>query len=295
MNSILKDVLGIIVLKLDVRDVLNLRATCKHINSCILGFNKYWYYQCFLRNKFDILVRSSAIKHVDGVKKKLPNGDTFIFPYIMCLSNKPMGEIDKDTFDDPECKIWKKEAHSLGLFDEGQDEGSKYESAYCRMQYLKKTESNFICPNKKHYNNMTNFHYVPPMNDVNIIDGEIINCYDKTKNYFKLYLKYTFSRNIIGYVNKTCPNWEECYSLDNAEDTLYDHFNDNRDYCAEYIHDAKNEIEDLKKQIAEKEELISAEQKKLIKIHTEFGNNIDKFDRLKSIYDKNFGNMDKLE
>jgi len=52
-----KDVLGIIILKLSYRDVLNLRATSKDLRDVIATFNKFWFLKYFKRwakfNQFD--------------------------------------------------------------------------------------------------------------------------------------------------------------------------------------------------------------------------------------------------
>jgi hypothetical protein len=44
-----KDVLGLIVLNQEFKDVLSLRASCKHFDKCIRSYNKYWFLRWLIR------------------------------------------------------------------------------------------------------------------------------------------------------------------------------------------------------------------------------------------------------
>src|SRR5436190_19880657 len=96
-----KDILGLLILKLNIKSISNLRLTCKYINSCILSYNKFWFFRYFIKNKFQILVEKGHLKHIFGTKKKLPNGEIFIIPLLVCLTNKSFEEVNEKLFQDP--------------------------------------------------------------------------------------------------------------------------------------------------------------------------------------------------
>ena len=285
METILRDILGIIVLKLNVKDVLNLRATCKRLNDCILGFNKYWFFQYFLKNKYEILLSKYNLKHVHGVKKEMSNGEVFLFPYITCLTLKSCKEVNEFFVKDPEYESWKKEANELGFFNEA----SEYESAYCRTKYLNKTE-NFTCTDVTHYD-VTSFSNIKPMLSINIIDEKILNCYEPKTEYFKLYVKYMYSRTIIEHMKKKIGYYDKentISSLDKMENIIIDDFASIKDDIVQDINQNEDEIETLKKQIQEHEKEIYEKRLHLKGEEEESEKNMKEFLRLKEEYNKIF-------
>ena len=278
---------------MDVKDVLNLRATCTRLNTCILQYNKYWFFQYFLKNKFEILFSKNYLEHVYGIKKKLANGETFVFAYINCLTTRSYDEVDifvKDSSYD----AWKKEANQLNLFNEGIDESSQYESAYCRMKYLKKNE-NFICPDSTHYD-ITPFSDVKNMSSVNIIDEKILKCYELHKDYFRLYLKYFYSRNIIKRIREKCHNTNvrrrrshDIRSFVELENFIVEDLdcvkrdtNDEIEEVEEEINNLRREIEDKQKEIWNKKQFLKDKEEKSKQ-------NMEEFHQLKEESNKIFG------
>jgi hypothetical protein len=262
MESILKDVLGIIVLKLNVGDVLNLRATCKHLNTNILHLKKYWFFQYFLKNKFKMLLNKKLLRHVHGVEKKMLNGETFLFPYTFCMTNISTYEMNEKFGKDPDYETWKSEANTLGFYDGGLGEGSKYETAYCRMKYLEKSDKNFICPDLDHYD-------VKPFSEirmfyVNIIDEKILKCYEQNTDYFRSYLKYMYSQHIIKKMrNCTTCEFEHDVSIERIQEIISEDFNRKKRDTREEIEEVEGEIKDLRKGIEKREKDIEKKEQYL--------------------------------
>ena len=283
MESILKDILGITILKLDVRDVLNLRATCKRLNTCILQYNKYWFFQYFLKNNFDILFSKNYLKHVHGVEKPLPNGEIFLFPYINCMTLKSSNEVNENFIKDSEYKSWEKEANELGFFK------GEYEAAYCRMKYLKKTE-NFTCQDVNHYD-VSPFSDIKPMSSINIIDEKILKCYEPTTEYFRLYVKYRYCQTIIEQIKKKIGYYEKentISSLNKMENIIIDDLARIKRDTDEEINQIEDEIETLKNQIQLREKEILEKRLYLKGEEQESDKNMKEFLRLKEEYQKIF-------
>ena len=68
MEDIGKHILGLIILKLDIKDVLNLRLTCGKLNEIIINFNKYWFVKSF---EYNYPHCEKFLRHVNRLKKKI--------------------------------------------------------------------------------------------------------------------------------------------------------------------------------------------------------------------------------
>ena len=280
METILKDTLGIIVLKLDVRDVLNLRATCKQLNTCILQYNKYWFLHYFLKNKFKILLDKRMLQHIHSIKKQMMNGETFLFPYTECLTKLSDEEVNERFFKDTNYDTWKIEANSLEFYNEGTDERQKFETAYCRLKYLENTEKSFICPYDSHYN-LKSFSDIKPMIYINVIDEKILPCYQSSNEYFRFYLKSMASQSIIKRIRKNCRFHVHMSTLDDVEDIITEDFLRTKT-------DMFEEIDELRREIQEKELEIEKKKKDLRNEEEKSKQNAAEFLRLKEEYEKIF-------
>lgn len=117
MNDLSKDVVGMIVLKLDYIDVLNLRIVSRKFENTINNFNKFWYLRWLKRryefyydseeyneDGFDFLKLKELVrKHVKMFKCEL-NGAYFKLPFQQCLcpidikaTDFNFGDVEKST------------------------------------------------------------------------------------------------------------------------------------------------------------------------------------------------------
>ena len=178
-----------------------------------------------------------------------------------------------------------KEANELGFFNQA----IEYESVYCRTKYLNKTE-NFSCPDVSHYD-VTPFFNINPMLSVNIINEKILKCYEPKTEYFKLYVKYMYSRTIIEHMKKKMGYYEKensISSLDKMERIIIDDFVRIEDEVMQDINHIEDEIETLKKQIQEHEKEIYEKKLYLKGEEEESEKNMKEFLRLKEEYNKIF-------
>jgi hypothetical protein len=262
MKSILKDILGIIVLKLNVKDVLNLQATCKRLNICILQFNKYWFFQYFIKNKFKMLLDKRLLQHVYGIQTKMANEENFIFPYIQCLTKKAYDEIDIEFVKHSNYEIWKIEANTLGFYDE-----NDYEASYCRLKYLKETENSFVCPHDTHYD-LTSYRDIT-MTSINIIDDKILSCYDPNKKYFHSFLKWGCSQNMIKRFGKQIAYDDSVTFLDNLQHSISQHILHTKKNVHEEIEGLMREIERREKYLKDKEEKSKKNMEEFLQVKAE--------------------------
>jgi len=218
-----KDVLGLLIIKLDLKDVLNLRLSCKYYNDIILKFNKYWFSQ----------VKSKVKIHKNPIEKRNEFFESYgcVMPLkypieSLEINNVSEEQINSEVIKHPLYKIWREEVIK------NRDYPEKVISGICRIKYLKEKYPNFKCPVQKHY------HYPELIlqTDVNILDEKISKYYDKDVFYFRILIKEKIEESFRKEYNTINLNKIKRYiernrkKLDENEEKLqyYINFNDTK-------------------------------------------------------------------
>ena len=119
MENLGKDISGIVVVGLNLKTVLNLRATYKKLNSMILRYNKYWFLQYFQMDPFNIFRNKKYIEHTYQQEYVQTNGVVVNLINIGCfVNNCEHDDINNLTYKHPNYKNWKKQAKILGYIKE---------------------------------------------------------------------------------------------------------------------------------------------------------------------------------
>jgi len=185
MEDIGKDILGLIVLKLEMKDVLNLRLTCRKLNEIIINFNKYWFVKSF---EYNYPYCEKFLRHFNHTHWDASYKFSFKAPYIQCVSPSYIPEelnlIDEEVLKHPLYKEWVNKWKSI---TKNRSFPETYKKGYIRGKYLKNKYPDFKCPNKEHYTHKLKKSWLK-MNNINVINENIVEFYDHEKKYFKIYV-----------------------------------------------------------------------------------------------------------
>jgi hypothetical protein len=196
-----KDVLGLIVLKLEFKDVLNLRASCKHFDKCIRSYNKYWFLRWLIRvYRFKNVFNCQLGKH-KGCTCKIGNF-SFELPYIQCVcpnhnDHEKRNELLNEIKSNPLYSLWIKE-YKESLSEEARNHKCNIlcnmnciniQEGYCKMKYFQVLFPNYICEDLSHYSIEINPEYLVRSYH-EIIHDRLIEFYDLKINYFDHYTNF---------------------------------------------------------------------------------------------------------
>ena len=178
MDNIPKEILGIILAKIDLQTTLNLRLTCKKFDCKIQKYNKFWFIVYFKKNVFKVLKNANCLPTHVKIYRGSHNQMKTEIPYFACMTDKNGDDVYQSMVNYYNYNKWYRQAKDLGYTTKSA------RIDYCRCLYLKETEPNFICSNKDHYASFPNF--IISLNDINILDDSISSFYDPKINYFQL-------------------------------------------------------------------------------------------------------------
>ncbi len=188
MESLGKDILGIIILKLKIRSILNLRSTCKKLNLRVISYNKYWFLKYFNIDTFNTLKKNKCITHTFQENYIQENQVVVkITPFECFTDDEEYDNINSLASVHPNYKTWENEATSLVCIKEKTD----FIQGYILEQYLKDNVQP-KCKHISHYPDFPKFlsFFRRPMIDIGIIAEELIPFYKNEENYFKKFLKH---------------------------------------------------------------------------------------------------------
>ncbi len=191
MEKLGKEIIGILVLKLSVNDVLNLRFACKKLNSIILSYNKYWFLKCFGINTYHIMFKFLKGHYHEYTQS---DGKKISLPDLNCTTNKSVNEVDAESEKHEKYSRWKMQGIELGLVNENKGD---FLNAYIRYRFLKciyNDELFYPCQYSDHDNESERrVIYVAlerPMRQIFFLEDSFIPFYIFNKNYFKKLIKY---------------------------------------------------------------------------------------------------------
>lgn len=201
-----KNILSLIVIKLDFIDVLNLRATCKYFNRCIRGYKKYWFLK-WLKRKYRFEKLEMMIEYGENKcpknKFNIPNIDC-IYPDYWALSHEEKNDFSTTVKNDPLYPQWKKEFREINNSEFYDEYEILLEKGYCNLKYCQKTFPNHVCDFDPHYSDEINEEYIKQTYP-EIIHEKLLNIYDFQTNYFNEYLNYKPEHKRCDYCKKIYP------------------------------------------------------------------------------------------
>ncbi len=177
MENIEKDTLGIALMKLTLKDIVNLRLTCKKLNEKIQKYNKYWFSLYFKKNMFKVLKEANNLPKHTKTFKGFNNLAKLEIPYLSCMTDREGDDVQQSMVNHYNFNKNFQEAENLGYFSKD------FKMAYCTYCYLKETEPNFICKDISHYEYFPSYFFY--MKDVNILNTSISTFYKCEVNYFR--------------------------------------------------------------------------------------------------------------
>jgi hypothetical protein len=190
--NLCKDVLGLIVLKLEFKDVLNLRASCKYYDKCIRSYNKYWFLRWLIRvYRFKKIFKFQLGKHINFDCRI--QDFSFELPYIECvypnynnLNYEEQSNLVNEVKKHPLYSIWTKEYRE---FIPKQYEGKNYLDGYCNAKHFQYLFPDYVCKEFYHYSNKIDSKYLfQPYHE--IIHERLFEFYETKINYFSQYCNF---------------------------------------------------------------------------------------------------------
>tara|TARA_R110001599_G_scaffold347607_1_gene574032 strand:- start:122 stop:745 length:624 start_codon:yes stop_codon:yes gene_type:complete len=203
-----KDILGIIVVNLSFKDVLNLRLTCKKYNEYITGYNKYW----FVKVLPYMQLKSRHVKPFVNMKNKQGENIKISLFWLECVTpekTKTITEIDLEVVSHVDYKKWQEKLRKKLHFTAEEMEKSlntysykRFAKGYYRGKYLKQKYPNHICPDFSHWGSTPKDKWLQ-QESVNLIHPEVTEYYQPDVNYFSIYVDLrNIKRNDTEYKNK---------------------------------------------------------------------------------------------
>ncbi len=205
MENLGKDILGVIILKLNIKAILNLRITCKKLNLRIISYNKYWFLKYFNIDTFNTLKKNKCITHTFQESYIQENQVVVkITPFVCFTYDEKYDDYDEISSlasVHPNYKKWKKEAESLGYIKESHEKD--FIQGYILEQYLKDNMKP-KCKHISHYPDFPKFlsFFERPMTNIGIIEEELVPFYKNEENYFKKFLKHALKRHYKSIISR---------------------------------------------------------------------------------------------
>jgi hypothetical protein len=190
--NLTKDILGLIVHKLEFKDVLSLRASCKHFDICIRSYNKYWFLRWLIRvYRFKNVFNSQLGKH-KGCICKIDNF-SFELPFLICICPNYNYLINKEQLE----AVKKSPLYFTWIEEYKKNYSSKiklshekiYLEGYCNMKYFQTLYPDYVCEILDHYSKEINPEYLIQY-EIGIINNRLIEFYDTKNNYFHQYINF---------------------------------------------------------------------------------------------------------
>ena len=182
MEEIGKDILAIIIVKIDCTDVLKLRLCNKSIKDIIDNYNKYWFFQLEKEKRRTIFIDcegyTNTINSIDYIecdkhlkhKGFLSHG--YKLPTIIC-ANEDFLNYMKEMHTHPNYKEWTEKGEKLGL---KQVKDHDFLFHFTLIKFLdEKFADGHKCKALHHYDLISNAYTLP---------GFLNDLYIKEKDYF---------------------------------------------------------------------------------------------------------------
>lgn len=197
-----KDVLGIIILKLSYRDVLNLRATCKDFRDVIATFNKFWFLKYLKRwEKFDTdqfdRYLCTHINHSFIIGHRIVD-----ISHVQCLTPDQMREHSFHIIKEHEkYNTWSNEFKSIT----DDEESESLRRAYIIQKYLKDKYPNHKCTDLTHLSGSIDEKYLEQTN-INVINDALKKYCFFEFSYFDVLINFKPKHERCSYCKTMYPD-----------------------------------------------------------------------------------------